>query len=255
MFFILSKTLNYLTMPLVIIVLCLLSSAIIKKVAWKKWLFRIGLGLLLFGSNDFLANEVIRLWEIPATPFRNINHPYEWGIVLTGVAKSQIEPRDRVHFSRGADRATHTVQLYKLGLIKKVLVSGGSGRLIDIGEHEADELASALIMMGVKAEDIITENNSRNTNESAVEVKKILNGQTSPDQCLLITSAFHVRRSRACFKKAEWDTDTFSADIMAHKRIYTFDVLFIPKIEALGIWQILVREWMGMLAYRAAGYI
>ena len=255
MFFFLSKTLNCLTMPLVIIMTCLILSVIIRKASWKKWLFRIGLGLLIFGTNEFMANEAMRAWELPAVPFSEIHKTYEWGILLTGVARSQIEPTDRVHFSRGASRATHTVQLYKLGYIKKILVSGGSGRLLNIGEREADQLATALVMMGVAKEDILTENNSRNTYESAIEVRKLLERKATPDQCLLVTSAFHMRRSLACFKKAGWATDTFSADILSHKRLFTFDILFIPQIEALGQWQVLIKEWTGMAAYRMAGYI
>ena len=242
-------------MPLVIIVLCLVLSALMKRPSLKKWLFRIGLGLLLFCTNDFIASEVMRAWELPATPFNKITRTYDWGILLTGVTKLEAEPRDRVHFSRGADRATHTLQLYKMGFIKKILISGGSGRLMGDGQPEADELANVLIMMGVSPDDILIENSSRNTHESAIEVKKLLERITTTDQCLLITSGYHMRRSIACFTKAQWKIDSFSADILSHKRMWTFDVLFIPKTEALGIWQSLVKEWVGMLAYRVAGYI
>jgi uncharacterized SAM-binding protein YcdF (DUF218 family) len=255
MFFFLSKTLSYVTMPLVIIIICFVSSALIKKSNWKKWLFRIGLGLLLFCTNDFIANEVVRAWELPAIPFNQIKRTYEWGIVLTGVTKLEAEPTDRVHFGRGADRATHSVQLYKLGIIKKILVSGGSGRLDGSGPREANELAGALIMMGVNPEDLLLENESRNTHESAEIVKKLLQDKSSPDQCLLITSAFHMRRSVACFQKVQWSTEYFSVDLLSHKRKYSFENLFIPKPEALAIWHTLVKEWIGMLAYRLAGYI
>jgi len=255
MFFFLSKTLNYVTMPLVIILLCLVLSAVIKKVSLKKWLFRIGLGLLIFFSNEFIANEIIQAWELPAVAFDDIKKTYDWGIILTGVTKLEAEPRDRVHFSRGADRAIHSVQLYKLGIVKKILVSGGSGRLDGSGPREADELATALAMMGVKSEDIFLENESRNTHESAELVKKILEKNSTPGQCLLITSGYHMRRSVACFAKAQWKTDYFSVEILSHKRKYSFDTLFIPKPDALGLWHTLVKEWVGMLAYRIAGYI
>src|SRR5262249_50502925 len=150
-----------------------------------------------------------RAWEIPPTPFADIHKQYEWGVVLSGVTKSGMTPSDRVYFSQGADRVTHTFQLYKLGYIKKILVSGGSGSLLNPEQREADEIASVLLMMGARPEDVLTENNSRNTHESALEVKSILTGKTSPENCLLITSAFHMRRSAACFRKAGWPMDTF----------------------------------------------
>src|SRR5258706_528699 len=122
---------------------------------------------------------------------------YSWGIILTGITKYETGPPDRIYFSCGADRVTHTVQLYKLGKIKKILVSGGSGSLDSPDRKEANEVAEALMLMGIPAKDIVTESESRNTHESAEAVKKMLTGQAVPSECLLITSAYHLRRSLA----------------------------------------------------------
>ena len=245
MFFILSKTLNYLMMPLVIVTLLFVVSAIWQKAKWKKRLFRMGLVLLILFSNEFIANELMRAWEIPATPFADVKKTYTWGILLSGVTKGGMEPDDRVYFHRGADRVTHTLQLYKMGLISKILVSGGSGRLLDIGECEANDLSDVLIMMGVKSEDIVVESNSRNTHESGVEIRKILETRTTAGECILITSAFHMRRSLGVLANSGWKVDAFSTDFLTHPRVYTFDVLFIPKLEALSIWHHLIKETVG----------
>lgn len=255
MFFFLSKTLNYLTMPLVIICILLVLSWGLKRKRWKGRLYKGAIILLLFLSNDFISNEVITQWEIPATPYGQITKTYQLGIVLTGVTKGNMHPEDRVYFTRGADRVIHALQLYKLGKIKKILVSGGNGGLAVRSRKEADELADALVLMGVPKEDVLRENQSRNTRESALEIKEMLKDSYVPVDCLLITSAFHMRRSRACFKKIEFAMDTFSTDFLHHERKYSLDVLFIPKLEALTIWTILMREWTGMLAYKLNGYV
>jgi uncharacterized SAM-binding protein YcdF (DUF218 family) len=255
MFFILSKTLNYLMMPLVIVTLLFAASAILQKVKWKKRLFRIGLALLILFSNEFIANELMKVWEIPATPFADVKKTYTWGILLSGVAKGGMKPDDRVYFQRGADRVTHTLQLYKMGLINKILVSGGSGRLLDIGEREANDLADVLTMMGVNPEDVVVESNSRNTHESALEIRKILENRTKPEDCILITSAFHMRRSLGVLANVGWKVDAFSTDFLTHPRVFTLDVLFIPKLEALSIWHHLIKETVGYVAYSVVGYI
>jgi len=255
MFFVLSKILAYLIMPVVIICCLLVAAAIIKKQSLKKILFYSGLSLLLFCSNDFIVNEVMLLWEVPITPFREMSKNYEWAILLTGVTKyDESLLNDRVFFSHGADRVTHTVQLYKLRKIKKILVSGGSGNLTTRDRKEADEIEDALLLMGVPQEDIEKETNSRNTHESSVAVKKILMGKTTPDSCLLVTSAYHMRRSAACFAKVGWKVDCFSVDFLSHRRKYTPDALLIPSVEAIGKWQVLIKEWVGMISYRLAGY-
>lgn len=255
MFFVLSKTLGYLARPLVIIGALLLASWLSRKSGRRKFFLVSGLALLAFFSNEFIANEVMNAWEIKATPFSEIDRPYTFGILLCGAAKSEVGPADRVYIGAAADRVNHTLQLYKLGKIRKILVSGGSGRLVDIGEREADDLASLLRLMGVPSEDILIENQSRNTHESAVAVAKLLDVHTRPADCLLITSASHMRRSIATFNRAGWSCTPFAVDFQGHVRQYAFDVLFLPKVEALVWWQTLLREWTGYAAYWVAGYI
>ena len=254
MFFILSKTFGYLARPLVLIIVLFLASVVIRSKIWKRRFFIAALVSLLFCSNEFISNEVMRIWEIPPTPFSELTKNYQIGILLTGVTKSNFSPTDRVYFQRSSDRVTHTLQLYKLGYIKKILISGGSGTILK-RTKEADELSLVLQMMGVPTEDLIIENQSDNTHQSAVAVKKMIEGSYTPDECILVTSGYHMRRSRACFKKVGFNVDTFSVDFLSNKRTFTPDVLIVPKIESLSVWQVLIKEWVGMLAYKLAGYI
>lgn len=254
MFFALSKILSFFTNPLIFVVGFLLTSVIVKKTHLKKRFFWIAFSLLLFFSNDFIANEAMRAWEVEPTPYASINKVYDWGIVLTGVTLNDREPADRVYFHHGADRVTHAIQLYKKGIIKKVLISGGVGRLLTKGRPEADELRDVMIMAGVPETDIVVERESDNTHQNAVNVKAILENETG-ENCLLITSAFHMRRAAGCFKKVGLNPDTFTTDFYTHPRHFTPDVLLIPKADSINLWQKLFKEWLGIIAYRAAGYI
>lgn len=255
MFFFLSKTLGYLIRPLVVVVLFLVAGLLARKPRRKKWLLATGLVLLFFFSNEFIANEVMNAWEIKAVPFARLGRTYRYGILLCGAAKSEVGPPDRVYIGSAADRINHTLQLYRLGIIKKIVISGGSGRLIDIGVREADDLASLLKLMGVPPDDILIENQSRNTHESAVEVVRLLQPQTRPSDCLLITSASHMRRSLACFTRAGWPCTPFSTDFKGHFRKFSLDVLVIPSLDAFVWWQTLFKEWTGYIAYWVVGYI
>lgn len=254
MFFILSKILNFLTNPLVFVLAFFLLSIFIKKPIWKKRSFWIGFSLLIFFSNDFIANEMMRAWEIPVTPYAEIKKKYDWGIVLTGVTYNDKQPADRVYFQHGADRVVHTVELYKMGIIKKIMISGGSGRLITDGSKEADDLFRAMKLMGVPVQDMTIENESRNTYESAVNVKKLLKDEPAAEY-LLITSAFHLRRASACFRKAGFEFDVFSTDFYTHPLYFTPEVFLVPTAGAIITWQKLFKEWTGIAAYKVAGYI
>ncbi len=253
MFFVLSKILNFLTNPLVYVFGFLAASVLTKKAVWKKRCFRIGLSLLFFFSNEFIANEAMSAWEVKPVPYASITKTYDYGIVLTGITLNDRQPADRVYFHHGADRATHTVQLYKKGIVKKIIISGGSGRLVTKARPEAAELREFMLMAGIPAEDILIENGSRNTHESAVRVKEML-GDTNASY-LLITSGFHMRRSKACFEKAGFTLDTFSTDFYTHPTYFTVDTFLVPRAESIGLWQKMFKEWTGIAAYWAAGYV
>jgi len=254
MFFVLSKTVSFMAMPLVLICILLGLSVILKNVKWKKRLLLTGLSFLLFFSNDFIANEAMLMWEIPPTPYNQMTKKYDYGILLTGVTSNDLLPDDRVYFSRGADRVVQTINLYKRGIINTIVISGGTGRLFTEARREADDLFKAMVMMGVDSSAMIIENESRNTYESAENLKRII-GSDANKSILLITSAFHMRRSKACFDKTGMEVEVFTTDFYTHPRYFSPDVLLVPKVEAINIWHKLFKEWAGMAAYWAAGYI
>lgn len=255
MFFILSKTVDFLAMPFTWIIALVVGATFVRNSRWKQRLLWISTALLLFFSNEFLANEAMAGWEIETVPFNELP-PHKLGIVLTGSTLPYRYPDDRVYFARGADRVTHTVQLYKLGKIQRILVSGGTGRIITGEEPEANKFKSAMVMMGVPDSVILLENKTRNTYESAAAVKPMLDslGLNEKD-CLLVTSAFHMRRSLACYRKAGLNIRPFTTDFYSHPRSFYPDALLIPKLDAVLTWQKLAKEWVGMMAYKAAGYI
>lgn len=216
----------------------------------------LSLGMLVFFSNSFIANRVMLWWEVDPIPLEQVDREYEVGVVLGGVILGDTPIKDRAFFSKGADRIYHAVMLYKRGIIKRVFVSGGTSRLIDIGQREALEMVNALVEMGVKREDIAFEVVSRNSYENAVETKKALELKgTKGTDCVLITSAFHIRRASACFEKVGYEMDTFPVDVYTHNVRYTPDDLFIPSVGALRIWHLLVKEWVGFAAYWMVGYV
>lgn len=255
MFFILSKTIDFLAMPFTWVIGLVVAAALIRNLKWKQRLLWTAVALLIFFSNTFVSNEVMRAWEVSTVPYDEMK-PHALGIVLTGATMPNRFPDDRVYFAKGADRVTHTVQLYKLGLLSRILISGGSGRLVTEEEPEANKFKKAMVMMGVPDSVIMLENLTRNTFESAVAVKPMLDSlHITGEDCLLITSAFHMRRSLACYRKAGLDIQPFTTDFYANPRSLYPDALFIPRMDAFVIWQKLMKEWVGLLAYKAAGYI
>ena len=255
MFFFISKLLTFILMPYSQMVAWFLLALFLKNGVLKKRFFYLGIIYLLFFSNRFIANEVLSIWEIPPSPIASLELNYTAGIVLGGVTNADKEPRDRVYFYAGADRITHAVQLYKQGIIKKILVSGGSSKLINNDIKEAHNLHTFLIMCGIPDHDIIVEDKARNTYENARFSAEILEKEFPGEKHLVITSAFHLRRAIGCFRKTGLDVEGFSTDFHAKERQYTPDKFLIPDISAFTDWQLIIREWLGFFFYKISGYL
>ncbi len=196
------------------------------------------------------------LWEVQPTELKSIkNEHYDVAIILTGVTNSGKEPYDRVFFNKGADRVTHTVQLYKLGKVDKILVTGGNGRLTGVIRKEAPLLKQVLIDCGVPDKDIMIESESRNTYENALFSSDTLRKKYPNGKFLLVTSAFHMRRSLACFEKQNFKVTPYSVDFYSTERKWTPDEWLIPKVGAFLKWGVILKEWIGYIAYDLTGKI
>lgn len=257
MFFVLSKILLFLIKPLNWIVGILLAAWIIKNPRRKKQLFIAGILLLLFFTNGFISNTLLKAWEVEPTPIAALPE-YKAGIILTGVTDREMKPRDRVYFHKGADRVTHALHLYRLGKIDKIVISGGNSEVVPEEDDvaEADNIVGFFVMAGVAMEDILIDNQARNTYESAVNCKSILEDKFPGARHLLITSAFHMRRAKPCYDKVGLQIDGFSCDFNTG-RADEFNLFsaIMPSSGALHQWNILLKEWVGIVAYKLKGYI
>ncbi|MDH5602398.1 MAG: YdcF family protein [Cyclobacteriaceae bacterium] len=238
-------------MPLGLLFTGFITALVVKNKRTKYIAFRVSFFLLLLFTNPFLGNEIMRLWEYKPLSFQEIKKPYELAIVLTGVSDNLKMPRDRVYFHKGADRVTHTVQLYKKGLVRKILISGGHGAFKNFSTSEAENLKNAFLLMGVPASDLLTETESKNTHQSAVNCRKIVEGKYH--DIVLISSSFHLKRARACFKKADIPVDIFPVDFYSSERKLTPEA-WIPNQGALNNWSVVFHEILGIMAYKIMGY-
>ena len=173
MFFYFSQFLSFLAMPLTLVLLLLLIAAIFTPKSRGKKILWTGILLLVFFSNPFLSNLALLAWEPPYKSFEEIPNR-EIGIVLTGVTNLNKTTTDRTFFGKGADRITQALQLYRMGKIKKILITGGQGLNPTNTYSEAELLKRFLMMTGMPEADILIEEKSVNTRENALFTKEFL---------------------------------------------------------------------------------
>ena len=255
MFFYFSQFLSFLAMPLTMVLLLLLTAAFFTPKSRGKKILWTGVLLLVFFSNPFLSNLALLAWEPPYKSFEEIPNR-EIGIVLTGVTNLNKTTTDRTFFGKGADRITQALQLYRMGKIKKILITGGQGLNPTNPYSEAELLKRFLVMTGMPETDILIEEKSVNTRENAVFTKEFLekNGIATDQEFVLITSAFHMPRSKKCFDKVGLRTIPFPVDYYSHDIKYDLPSILYPGPGAISNWQLLVKEWIGLVVYRLVGY-
>jgi uncharacterized SAM-binding protein YcdF (DUF218 family) len=240
-------------MPLTWILAFLLYAIFTKNVKSRKKSLVIATTLLLFFTNPFIVNEAWLLWEVPPTPYSKVQH-YDAAIILTGISNTDKSPKDRIYTDKGADRVLQPMRLYKAGYVKKIIISGGSGSLTNKESSEAADLKTILVCSGVPGNDVLLEERSRNTHENAVFTKSILQQHPEYKKLLLVTSAFHLRRAAACFKKEGIKADAFSVDFYTSDRSFFPIDLIVPQEYSLYLWQKLFHEVLGYIVYDLVGY-
>ena len=229
-------------------------SLLTKKPKRRRNLLLTSVLVLYLFSNSFLFNEAMRAWEMHPSSAENNGKIYDYAIVLGGVTTYYDKANKQIGFNRSVDRLMQAIILYKKGIVKKIVFTGGDASILEDKNKEADIVAQYLKDIGLPAEDLIFENKSRNTHENAMYVCNLLK-PAGNENILLITSAFHMRRSLGCFKKVGMNPDYHVADLFSGERKFAPDHLLIPQIQTLEYWSLLFHEISGYIVYNIMGYI
>lgn len=170
MFFILSKLLNFLISPFYWLIFFIAMAMLGKNVVRKKRFAIISICWLVFFTNPFIIHKLTLAWQQPRKVLAQ-NENYSSGIVLAGFISFNYKD-NQGYYGQAADRFIQALRLYKLGHIKKIVITGGSGSIWKQQYKEADFVKEQFLELGIPAQDIIAENQSKNTFENAVNTKK-----------------------------------------------------------------------------------
>lgn len=252
MFFILSKVLTFLIQPLFWVYALVILAFVLRKGKYKKKLLITAGVVFWFFTNTFIVDEFTRAWEIRPEKDQNFR-TYPVAVVLGGMSAWDAK-NERLRFHESNDRLMQTLRLYKIGKVKKVLVSGGSGSIEFPENREASYIKKYLGEIQLLDSNFYFEIDSRNTHENAAYSKVILDKISNGDTVLLVTSAFHMKRASACFNAAGIPHRVYSTDNSTGERRFSLELMLIPTIEAMGKWNMLLKEWIGTATYKLRGW-
>lgn len=176
------------------------------------------------------------------------------GIVVLGGAVNQFISRARGQpaLNSSAERLIAFAELARRFPAAKLVFSGGSGNLIRQDVKEAEAARAVLVQLGLDTGRVMFEDQSRNTAESAILVRKL--AQPRPGETwLLITSARHMPRAYGAFTKAGWHMRAYPVDFATDGTLrLSVRFGFASGLGGLGGG---LKEWMGLAYYYATGRI
>lgn len=180
--------------------------------------------------------------------------PYEAIVVLTG---GLIPANGLIRFPTISEsmfrRLDEAWRLYRLSP-KPIIVSGGHVDPFTPAKNENKIACDYLVLWGVPPQHVVPEPDSRDTFESAIEVKKILK-ERGWKRYLLVTSAVHMPRSMLAFRTVSPDPIAAPGDFTLGEGPFS-PLSLLPNEEAAGNMSATLHEYIGLVNYlwRARSY-
>ncbi len=264
MFLFLSKLLPLLVYPLGLACV-LLGLALVwlrRRPQWAATAIALALVLLLVGSNGWVATGVMRSLEWRYRDTANLPQA-EAIVVLGGSIQPQLPPRPWVEVKEEGDRVLHGARLYLAGQAPLLVFSGGrvtwgQGKM----RSEAEDMAELAAALGVPASAMLIEPDSLNTFENAANTKALL-ADRGVERILLVTSAMHMPRALAIFKKQGFAATPAATDFHVvndplDPAVTTWQgrlLSLAPQAESLHYLTRALKEYIGIVIYWLKGWL
>ncbi len=255
--FLLSKLFWVFAQPLSIAFLLATLAAVLAFIGWRKFSgVSAGLAALVLFVTLFTTTGVVALQVLEARFERPPADPAEVAcmIILGGAFDNEVNTaRGGMELNQSADRFVEALRLARNNSQARILISGGDGSISGTFEGEAQTAERFFSAFGISSDRLIKENTSRTTYENSLNTAELLKAQ-GLENCLLITSAFHIPRSVGLFAKAgiavtPWPVDYRTSGVVGPGLDFTQ-----PALNAQ-ITTTAVREWMSLTAYYLTGRI
>ena len=257
MFFVLSKTLGVMVLPQNFLIgLTVLGSLLL-----LTRFFRLGRALVLLSALMLavcgfgpVGNLLLYPLESRFPAWTPSQGPPD-GIVVLGASidLNMSAAHGTPVVSTSSDRILMTAALARKYPKARVIYTGGSPNLISDDAKEADFAAGLFEGLGVDKSRLILEGRSRNTYENALFSKAMVDPKPG-ERWLLVTSAYHMPRSIGLFRKVGFAVEPCPVDwrVGTGRDVFSFTD---AAEDGLSRTNLAVREWLGLITYRAVGRI
>jgi len=212
----------------------------------KKTFVFLSLLILLVSSNPYVSNYLTKQLEYPYKPIPiSLIKENDAVVVLSGMIHQVGDKNYSTYEFSDPDRFFAGIELIKQKKSDKLIFTAGQLPWTENSKPEGYILKNKAISLGVRSQILVT-NNVKNTYEESIAVTKVVPSNSS---IVLITSAFHMHRSKYLFEKQGFNVTPFPVDFKTSSSKVTM-LNFIPSVGALSATSIYIRENIGRLYYK-----
>lgn len=219
------------------------------------WLSTAGMIWFLVAGLSPLSNAMILPLEQcfgtrqPPTPSGTIA-----GIIILGGFEDGHVSNGRggLAVSEAAERLTEGLRLAQRLPDAKLIFTGGAGGLFK-GQDAALPIRDFFVDEGIEPGRIVLERASRNTFENAVLTRDLVK-PNAVDRWILVTSAYHMPRAVATFRKSGFTIIPYPVDFRT-QGLKDLALTFSRIGEGLERSDLAAKEWAGLIAYRVLNRI
>lgn len=210
---------------------------------------KLGRAIITFGvifftilSYNYIPSALIRSLEYKYEPLRQARdlQDVKWVVVLGGGHTSDSKLPSLSQLSRSSlARLMEGIRIHKMLRDSKIVLSGGSA---------FDPVPNAIVMsevaleMGVNRQDLLLETLSRDTKDEARFIREIIGNE----KFILVTSAFHMPRSIALFRKLGMEPIPAPTDYWAKESQRINPGMFFPNADGLRKAEMAFHEYLGL---------
>ena len=238
----LHKILPFFLSPLGVLLILLILFFIYRK---KTFVF-LSLLILLVSSNLYVSNYLTKQLEYPYKPIPiSLIKENDAVVVLSGIIHQVGDKNYSTYEFSDPDRFFAGIELIKQKKSDKLIFTAGQLPWTENWKPEGYILKDKAISLGVHSQILVT-TNVKNTYEESIAVTKVIPSNSS---IVLVTSAFHMHRSKYLFEKQGFNVTPFPVDFKSSNSKFSF-LKFMPSIGALNKTSIFIRENLGRLYYK-----
>jgi len=255
MFFYLSKILGFFALPsnaLIVLGLVGVAIAVLRGGRAGGRLIVASLVLLAIFGLSPLANALILPLEQRFPPW-DASRGAPTGMVVLGGAFDTLvsDTRADIPLNEAAERMTASAALARTYPQARLIFTGGVGALLYGGPTEGELARRFYASLGIAADRITIEEESRDTAENAILTKPLADPKPG-ERWLLVTSAYHMPRAVGAFRRVGFAVEAYPVDYRT-RGIEDLARPFPSLGEGLRRGDTAVREWIGLVMYRLVG--